>query len=141
MWRAGMLRLKSKYIVAALSNGNVSLADKHGEARRYSVGLYLVSGTRTPLQNRQRGIRDSGSTSQLGSTVNPDGRSAQPTTLRELELLDSEPPLFLARLNGDREVDADTARDDEFDITCSRFSRSRNATRYLIAETDESPKN
>ena len=52
--------------------------DQHGEARWYSVGLYLVSRACAALQAGQGSLRDGGASSRFGAVFNPDGRGASP---------------------------------------------------------------
>jgi len=52
----GLNRLRGRYVLATLSNGNLSLPRRHGEGTRDCPGIAALRGALRPLQARPRGV-------------------------------------------------------------------------------------
>src|SRR5271168_305102 len=72
----GLTRLKRKFILATLSNGNVALMGQHGQIRRAAVGCDPRRGGCPRLQAAARGLRPQRCTARPKARAVHDGGGA-----------------------------------------------------------------
>ena len=71
---AGLTRLKTKFVISPLSNGNVALLDQHGEVCRAPVGPHHVGRAVPALQARSRDLSRRGAIALPQAGRGDDGR-------------------------------------------------------------------
>ncbi len=73
----GLKRLKTKYIIAPLSNGNVSLLTEYGEVQWIAVGSDSFGGIGETLQTRSRILSHCSALARSTIGTSDDGRGPQ----------------------------------------------------------------
>ncbi|NOK57988.1 MAG: haloacid dehalogenase type II [Chloroflexi bacterium AL-W] len=72
----GLVRLRERFVVATLSNGNIALLTKHGQVQPTPVGLYPLGGVGAALQTRSTGVFTGCRVVRGTTTPDLDGRRA-----------------------------------------------------------------